>query len=103
MKVVASVLPFRVNEYVIEELIDWNRVPEDPIYQFTFPQKGMLAPEHFDTVAEAILGGDKAAINAAVAVVREALNPHPAGQMEHYISEVDGKKSTCGPIRKSPI
>ncbi|MDC9612021.1 lysine 2,3-aminomutase, partial [Pseudoalteromonas sp. GABNS16H] len=24
MKVVASVLPFRVNEYVINELIDWN-------------------------------------------------------------------------------
>jgi KamA family protein len=92
MRVVANVLPFRVNEYVIEELIDWDRVPDDPIYQLTFPQKGMLAPEHFDKVADAMRGGDKAEIDAAVAEVREALNPHPAGQMEHNIPEVDGEK-----------
>ncbi|HEX5677584.1 MAG TPA: lysine 2,3-aminomutase [Alcanivorax sp.] len=92
MRVVANVLPFRVNEYVIEELIDWDRVPNDPIYQLTFPQKGMLAPEHFDKVADAMRGGDKADIDAAVAEVREALNPHPAGQMEHNIPEVDGEK-----------
>jgi len=92
MRVVANVLPFRVNEYVIEELIDWDKVPDDPIYQLTFPQKGMLAPEHFDKVAEAMRGGDKAEIDAAVAEVREALNPHPAGQMEHNIPEVDGEK-----------
>ena len=46
MKVVSSVLPFRVNQYVIDELIDWNRVPDDPIFQLTFPQRDMLAPEH---------------------------------------------------------
>ncbi len=92
MRVVANVLPFRVNEYVIEELIDWDRVPDDPIYQLTFPQKGMLAPEHFDKVADAMRGGDKATIDAAVAEVREALNPHPAGQLEHNIPEVDGEK-----------
>ena len=92
MRVVANVLPFRVNEYVIEELIDWDSVPDDPIYQLTFPQKGMLAPEHFDKVADAMRGGDKAEIDAAVAEVREALNPHPAGQMEHNIPEVDGEK-----------
>ncbi len=92
MRVVANVLPFRVNEYVIEELIDWDKVPDDPIYQLTFPQKGMLAPEHFDKVADAMRGGDKAEIDAAVAEVREALNPHPAGQMEHNIPEVDGEK-----------
>ncbi len=92
MRVVANVLPFRVNEYVIEELIDWDKVPDDPIYQLTFPQKGMLAPEHFDKVADAMRGGDKAEIDTAVAEVREALNPHPAGQMEHNIPEVDGEK-----------
>jgi len=92
MRVVANVLPFRVNEYVIEELIDWDQVPNDPIYQLTFPQKGMLAPEHFDKVADAMRGGDKAEIDATVAEVREALNPHPAGQMEHNIPEVDGEK-----------
>ncbi|MCU5782536.1 L-lysine 2,3-aminomutase [Alcanivorax balearicus MACL04] len=92
MDVVASVLPFRVNEYVIEELIDWDKVPDDPIYQLTFPQKDMLAPEHFERVADAMRSGDKDSLNQAIAEVREALNPHPAGQMEHNIPEVDGER-----------
>ena len=42
MKVVSSVFPFRVNNYVIDNLIDWHKVPDDPIFQLVFPQKGML-------------------------------------------------------------
>ena len=42
MKAVASVLPFRVNDYVVSELIDWDNIPNDPIFQLTFPQSGML-------------------------------------------------------------
>lgn len=82
MKVVSSVLPFRVNQYVIDELIDWSDVPRDPIFQLTFPQRGMLAPEHFERVAALYRkGADKAEIDAAVAAVRHDLNPHPADQM----------------------
>ena len=44
MKAVSAVLPFRVNQYVIDELIDWSDIPNDPIYQLTFPQPGMLRP-----------------------------------------------------------
>ena len=44
---VAHVLPFRVNNYVIDELIDWNAVPADPLFQLTFPQPDMLLPEHY--------------------------------------------------------
>ena len=33
MRVVGNVLPFRVNNYIIEELIDWSQVPDDPLYQ----------------------------------------------------------------------
>ena len=81
MRVVSSVLPFRVNDYVIEELIDWRQAPADPIYQLTFPQRGMLAPEHFDRVAE-LMERDAAAeeLTAAVRAIRTELNPHPAGQ-----------------------
>ena len=42
MRVVSRILPFRVNGYVIDQLIDWSRVPDDPIFQMTFPQRGML-------------------------------------------------------------
>ncbi len=83
MKVVSSVLPFRVNQYVIDELIDWNKVPDDPIFQLTFPQRGMLAPEHFDRVAALLRrGADKAELAQAVNEIRHELNPHPADQME---------------------
>ena len=83
MKVVSSVLPFRVDQYVIDELIDWNNVPDDPMFQLTFPQRGMLAPEHFERVADLLRrDADKDEIAAAVDAVRQELNPHPADQME---------------------
>ncbi|MCV2217416.1 KamA family radical SAM protein [Thauera sp. Sel9] len=83
MKVVSSVLPFRVNQYVIDELIDWSNIPADPIFQLTFPQRGMLAPEHFDRIAALLRkGADKAELDQAIAEVRHELNPHPADQME---------------------
>lgn len=83
MKVVSSVLPFRVNQYVIDELIDWNNIPADPIFQLTFPQRGMLAPAHYDRVADALRrDADKIELAAIVDEVRHELNPHPADQME---------------------
>ncbi len=83
MKVVSTVLPFRVNQYVIDELIDWRNIPADPIFQLTFPQRGMLAPEHFDRVATLIRdGAGKVELDAAVNEIRLELNPHPADQME---------------------
>ena len=44
--VVSSVLPFRTNAYIVRELINWDRVPDDAMYQLTFPQRGMLTDEH---------------------------------------------------------
>lgn len=83
MQVVSTVLPFRVNQYVIDELIDWDQVPDDPIFQLTFPQRGMLESHHFDLIADLLRGGaEPALMQEAVAQVRAELNPHPAGQME---------------------
>lgn len=94
MQVVSSVLPFRVNEYVIEELIDWERVPEDPIFQLTFPQKGMLSDAHYERMAQVYhQGGDKQQIQAVAQELRAELNPHPAGQMElNMPNDADGER-----------
>ena len=54
MKAVSAVLPFRVNNYVIEELIDWNNIPADPIFQLTFPQPGMLERKDFERMFELV-------------------------------------------------
>ncbi len=90
MKVVSSVLPFRVNEYMINDVIDWNRVPDDPLYQLTFPQRDMLPPELFDEMAELHRrGADKKEIKAKARELRTRLNPHPAGQVEMNLPEDD--------------
>src|SRR5690606_26708977 len=92
MRVVANVLPFRVNQYVIDQLIDWSAVPNDPIFQLTFPQRGMLKPEHFDRVAQAMRDEvEPAQLNQIIAEVRAELNPHPAGQLEDNIPQLDGE------------
>ena len=92
MRIVASVLPFRVNEYVINELIDWRAVPHDPIFQLVFPQQGMLSEEHFARMAKLHDSGADAAQTRTLAdQIRAELNPHPAGQMEMNIPQLDGQ------------
>jgi KamA family protein len=93
MRVVAQVLPFRVNRYVLEELIDWRRVPEDPMFQLTFPQPGMLAPEDFERMADLLRSGaDRAEIQALAGEIRQQLNPHPAGQQQLNVPTLDGER-----------
>ena len=46
VEVLSHVLPFRTNSYVLD-LIDWSAVPDDPIFQLTFPQEAMLSPGDF--------------------------------------------------------
>ncbi|HTU09104.1 MAG TPA: lysine 2,3-aminomutase, partial [Trebonia sp.] len=33
VRAVATVLPFRTNSYVLDELIDWDAAPDDPMYR----------------------------------------------------------------------
>ncbi|MEU8797189.1 lysine 2,3-aminomutase [Spirillospora sp. NPDC048819] len=92
-RAVATVLPFRTNAYVIEELIDWAAAPDDPIYRLVFPQEDMLPPEDVAHLADLLRReAPKAEIEAAAHRVRMKLNPHPAGQMELNIPSFgDGK------------
>ncbi len=92
MKAVAQVLPFRVNEYVLDELIDWRRVPDDPMFQLTIPQEGMLAPKDLERIEKLLRADAPAAkIKAAAREIQMGLNPHPAGQMEFNVPTLDGK------------
>ncbi len=45
--ILSSVFHFKVNNYVCENLIDWLKVPDDPIYSFVFPRREMLSPADF--------------------------------------------------------
>ncbi|MEX0779941.1 MAG: hypothetical protein WD037_09405 [Balneolales bacterium] len=81
IEVVGNVLPFKANNYVVNQLINWKKVPNDPIYQLTFPQKTMLKDHHFNKMADALKSGaSKEQIKKVANEIRMKLNPHPAGQ-----------------------
>ncbi|HTL82958.1 MAG TPA: lysine 2,3-aminomutase [Bacteroidia bacterium] len=91
MEVVGNVLPFKVNTYVTDELIDWDKAPDDPIFRLTFPQEEMLHPLQFSLMEKALRHNqDREHIKDVADSIRELLNPHPAGQMEFNIPEVEG-------------
>lgn len=82
IEVVARVLPFRTNNYVVNELIDWDHFETDPIFILNFPQKGMLRSEHYNRIAELLQNGASDSEILPVAnQIRAELEPHPAGQL----------------------
>ena len=90
IRVVAKILPFRVNQYVLDTLIDWDDAETDPMFLLTFPQKDMLEPAAFNRMAKLIKSGaDTKTINALATQIRQDLNPHPAGQMELNVPVLD--------------
>ncbi|KJZ46803.1 KamA family radical SAM protein [Pseudomonas fluorescens] len=91
MTVVARVMPFRTNEYVLGTLIDWNNIPDDPIFRMTFPHKDMLFPEEYASLKQLIELEDSAAIKRRIEAIWRRMNPHPAGQLTHNGVTLNGK------------
>ena len=93
IEVVSAVLPFRTNQYVVEELIDWDKVPSDPMYQLTFCHEGMLHPEQYSRMRDlSRSGAPQSAVKSAADAIRFRLNPHPAGQLTHNAVHLDGRR-----------
>lgn len=80
--IVSQVLPFRANTYVLDNLIDWSRIPEDSIYQLIFPQREMLTDDQFEQLENAAASGNKELLEKTIHAIRLRMNPHPAGQLE---------------------
>lgn len=82
-RAVATVLPFRTNSYVLDELIDWSAAPDDPIYRLVFPREDMLPAEDVAQLSDLLRrDAPKAEVEALAHKVRMRLNPHPAGQLQ---------------------
>ena len=92
IKTVSTVLPFRVNNYIIDVLIDWNNIPHDPLYQLTFPQPEMLDKQDFKQMNKLLMkkASEKDILTAA-RKIQMSMNPHPAGQMELNVPKENGK------------
>ncbi len=81
IEVTGRVLPFKANNYVTGELINWDNIAEDPIFTLCFPRKEMLQSMHFEQVERLMdSSASEAQIKEAVNTIRETLNPNPAGQ-----------------------
>jgi KamA family protein len=92
IRAVAAVLPFRTNSYVVEELIDWDAAPDDPIYRLVFPQPDMLPRADIDRMSRLISDdAPESQIRAAAHEIRMGLNPHPAGQLVLNAPSLDGR------------
>ncbi len=92
---VAAVFPFRTNAYVVDQLVDWSAVPDDPMYRLVFPQPGMLTPEDLARMERLVDGdGDSGELRRAANEIRMRLTPHPAGQVDANAPEMDGVRLT---------
>lgn len=93
IEVVGNVLPFKTNNYVVNELINWNNIENDPMFKLTFPQRGMLSEFNYNLMLKTLKStSDKSEIKRVANLIRMELNPHPAGQMEHNVPEFNGEK-----------
>lgn len=91
LTVVSRVMPFRTNEYVLRELIDWDAIPDDPIFRMTFPHPDMLLKHEYIALRDLIQEGDETAIRRQIEAIWRRMNPHPAGQLTHNGVTLNGK------------
>jgi len=95
INIVSEVLPFKTNNYVVNELIDWDNYEEDPMFILNFPQKAMLKPSQYKTLVQMVeKKASKTDLARYVNEIRLTLNPHPAGQLEHNVPMLRGEKLT---------
>lgn len=93
LKAVSAVLPFRVNAYVLDELIDWSNVPDDPMFQLTIPQPEMLTDMDLGQMLDLVHADAPAAeLKTAARAIQHRMNPHPAGQMQLNVPTLDGER-----------
>lgn len=93
LRVVSSVLPAKVNQYVVDELIDWSAVPDDPIFRLTFPHRDMLPPDIFEHLSVLHLNAaEPAVIRKAARDAHARLNPNPGAQLEANVPTHDGRR-----------
>lgn len=79
--IVGKVLPFKTNNYVVENLINWDNIPDDPMFTLTFPRKEML-PRAAYVRLKRLLDENRPqeVVDTEIRKIRLHLNPNPAGQ-----------------------
>ncbi|RMG91876.1 MAG: lysine 2,3-aminomutase [Zetaproteobacteria bacterium] len=92
IRLATQVFPFRVSNYVLDELIDWDAAPDDPLFRLVFPMPEMLHDKALADLDQALANGDQEGMRALVFRIRHGLNPHPAGQLDANIPVHEGRR-----------
>lgn len=81
IEVVGRVLPFKTNNYVTDELINWNNLPADPVFTLNFPRREMLQRKQYNDVLH-LMRSDPSdeLLKNKINQIRMDLNPNTAGQ-----------------------
>jgi KamA family protein len=91
--VASRIYPFKVNNYVIDELIDWDNWINDSIFALTFPSREMLKLNDFAQVQNAIRENwSKDELSLLSNSIRMRMNPNPAGQMNLNVPSLNGMR-----------
>lgn len=81
IEAVARVLPFKSNNYVVNELIDWDNITTDPMYTLNFPKRDMLRAAHWHKLAGAVEKGvPEHQLKSLARSIQMDLNPDPSSQ-----------------------
>lgn len=87
IRAATEVFPFRVNnyvlDYVLENLINRENVPNDPVFRLTFPMREMLYDHEYEKSDHAIKSGkSREHVKRIVSEIRNRLNPHPQSSLQ---------------------
>jgi KamA family protein len=82
IKVASEIYPFKTNNYVVDNLIDWSNWRTDPIFRLNFPDRKMLTDTVYEKIKTSKGNIPETEYNDLIHNIRLGLNPHPAGQMD---------------------
>ena len=92
LKILSVIFPFKVNKYILEELIDWDNWENDPIFRMIFPNRKMLNEHQFQQLSEAYKSDNQDLIKKTAIKIWKQLNPHTEGQLDLNVPILNGQK-----------
>jgi KamA family protein len=90
--ILTRIFHFKVNNYVLENLIDWQCIPDDPIYKLVFPRQEMLAAADFDFFKNSYTKGlDEKMLAPFVHLLKQKMTP-VVNHCENSIPKINGER-----------
>jgi KamA family protein len=93
LQAIALVLPFKLNNYLVDELVDWSHPESDPILRMTMPAIDSLPDSDIDSLVKVLREGEPDyVVQGHIRRIRASLNPHPAGQLTLNVPQIEDER-----------